>query len=569
MIDVVFVVPEERALMHEEFGGTLLLATILRKQGISATIHRYFEVKNDDGFFPFVEQTVAAVLAKEPKIVSFYCRCDCYLTNLMIAKGIKEQKPEIYIVFGGPQADASAVDTLQEIPWVDFCCSGEGETTVYPLFSALLSGTDYRQTPGLVYRAEDKIVSNPDAPLWEDLDTLPYVDFDLIPPEVTGHADPGKMVASIEAGRGCPFNCAYCSSSLFWKRKFRLKSAKRIVREMLDHYEAFHIDHFLFEHDLFTVNKKKLLAFTQELQKLDIKFWWACSARVDTLDEETITAMTETGMRSVFLGIETGSERMQKYINKNLKMSDVLKTAQLLTKNKIRVTASFIYGFPEETEEDLEQSLQIALQLHRMGVQNLQFHSCVIFPGTDYHTRYFDQVVISQVQSNIVGDFGFAECADFIHDHKKLFSFCYEYPTPLRTKYAVAGVYFNQILKVYDKLSELLPDTFREKKLTDFSLEIAGFFADSAQKSNAYTIAMDYVAQTFTGEEQKKLTAALQFYRDRSTMKSSHNVKESFNTYPIDIAALLEKKPVSEIALRDTTVFFTKQDGEVSTHILF
>lgn len=454
-----------------------------------------------------------------------------------------------------------------EIPWVDFCCSGEGETTVYPLFSALLNGTDYTQIPGLVYRTQDTIVENPDPVLWEDLDTLPDIDFDLIPSEIMQNTYEKKKMASIEAGRGCPFNCAYCSSSVFWKRKFRIKSAKRIVQEMLDYYNGFGISRFLFEHDLFTVNKKKLLSFTDALKELDTKFQWACSARVDTLDEETITAMAETGLVSIFLGIETGSERMQKCINKNLKISDIREKIALLVKNKIYITASFIYAFPEETEEDLEQTLQLAYQLYKMGVSSLQFHLCVIFPGTDYYKRYSDQLVISETQSNIVGDFGFEECSDFIHEHQKLFSFCYEYPSPLRTKYAPLGRYVKQIFRLYDNFATLFPNQFSDKKFTEFSQEIIDLHDQNPDK-HASEIGREYAMQYLPGVEEKKIQAVLKFYSDLADMGKTPGFTETFNTYPIDIAALLEKKPLEDIAYQETMVYFTKQDGKIFPHVL-
>ena len=124
MIDVVFVVPSRRPFLTEEFGGTLLLASILKQNGISVTIHRFYEVDNSAGFDTFVHNTAEMLLQKQAAIVSFYCRCDCFLANIMIAKKLKEQKPDLHIVFGGPQVDASANDILSEVPWVDFCCSG-------------------------------------------------------------------------------------------------------------------------------------------------------------------------------------------------------------------------------------------------------------------------------------------------------------------------------------------------------------------------------------------------------------------------------------------------------------
>jgi len=143
MSDVLFVVPQYKASLRDEFSGTLLLATILKQNNIDVDIYRFYKADKSLGFHSFVKETADNIISQKPKIVSFYCRCDCYLTDIIIAKRIKEFLPDTYIVFGGPQADVSAYDTLNEIPWVDFCCRGEGETTIYPLFSALLNDKDY------------------------------------------------------------------------------------------------------------------------------------------------------------------------------------------------------------------------------------------------------------------------------------------------------------------------------------------------------------------------------------------------------------------------------------------
>ena len=276
MQDIVFVVPAQAASLYEDFQGTMLLATILKQRGLSVAIHHFYEVDTKQPFEDFIHQTVDRLLSRGPKIVSFYCRCDCYLANLLIARELKARCPDVYIVFGGPQADASAEDTLQEIPWVDFCCCGEGETTVYPLFDSLLKGEDYSAVPGLTYRGPNGcIFRNENPPMTADLDELPHVDYSFLDPVAVEKSLQGGTVATIEAGRGCPFNCAYCSSSLFWKRKFRLKSAKRIVDEMVRMNQQLGVRKFVFQHDLFTVNKKKVLEFTQEMKARGTDFVWA------------------------------------------------------------------------------------------------------------------------------------------------------------------------------------------------------------------------------------------------------------------------------------------------------
>lgn len=568
MCDVVFVVPSYSPTLFEDYRGTMLLATILKQQGLSVHIHNYYEVDMKQDFAAFLNQTVETILSHQPKIVSFYCRCDCYLSNLLLAKALKEANPELYIVFGGPQADASDADTLAEIPWVDFCCRGEGETTVYPLFSALLGNSDYSDVKGLSYRdSSGRIIRNDPPALVDDLDTLPYIDCDFLSTQAVQHALTYAKPAAIEVGRGCPFNCAYCSSSLFWKRKFRLKSAQRIVGEMTEMYNKFGIKNFIFQHDLFTVNKRKVLEFTQAVDSSGIDFLWACSCRVDTLDEETIAAMAKSGLRAVFIGVESGSERMQKSMNKNLKIQDVINVVSALRKHNVKVTASFIYALPEETMEDLEKTLQLAYQLHQMGVQKLQFHLCVIFPGTEYYNRYADELVLSTTQSDIVGDFGFLENQDFIRDHQKLFSFCYEYQSELRNRFSRLSAYIPCIFQLYDKFNKYMPDEFSKKPLTELALEIMDLYEDAAPPKQLCGVGVDYASRYLSGDHQKKAVAAFAYLSDYLAVQNNPAATTEIKKYGVDITAVAKEKPFAEIEERDCFVVFQKNGQKISVTV--
>jgi len=494
MSDVLFVVPQYKASLRDEFSGTLLLATILKQNNIDVDIYRFYKADKSLGFHSFVKETADNIISQKPKIVSFYCRCDCYLTDIIIAKRIKEFLPDTYIVFGGPQADVSAYDTLNEIPWVDFCCRGEGETTIYPLFSALLNDKDYSKINGLTYRSINSIIiENPVAPLINNLDSLPMIDFSLIPKESIDYTVKNNLTTQIDVGRGCPFKCAYCSTSAFWQRKFRIKSATRVITEMKKINELFGLTTFTFSHDLFTASKKRVLEFTEALKNVNANFKWKCSSRIDTLDEETISAMAASGLTYVYLGVESGSERMQKLMNKNLKIEDVINIVSLLIKYNIDLTASFMYGIPEETEEDIEKTLQLVYVLYKLGVKKFQFHLCSINQGTPYYYKYFDKLTLSINSQDFTGDFGVKECWDFIQEHIKLFSFYYEYKSEVREKFAKLNIYAMPTIKIYDKLCTLLPHGHQNIKLTDLLLEIMNIHYTNPDNISVFEAALEYI----------------------------------------------------------------------------
>ena len=445
MLDVLFVTPTLTRDPLKEPLGPVTLSTILRQEQISVEILSFGMLGDPHkDYSAFFQKGIQMILEKQPKILSFYTRCDCYHIMLLMAEQIKE-KLGCYIVFAGPQADIIATETLEEIPWVDYICRGEGENTVYPFFASLLKGEPDLSVDGLVFRSDGEVKSNPRPEFIKDLDVLPIPDFSVVPGEV--RVDP-KTCFSIDVGRGCPFGCTYCSTKTFWGRKYRLKSPERIVREVKHFSELYGLKYFAFEHDMFTMDRKRVLEVCRMLRELDGGIRWNCSARVDCIDEEMVQAMADSGMRWIYLGIETGSPRMQKLINKNLKLETVLPMIRFLSSLNIGVATSFIYGFPQETYGDLSQTL--ALMIDLMNIKNVQinYHLCAFLPGTALGEEYGDRLTPAEVHSDQAGDIGVVECEDFMKRHPRLFLQYKEYRTELRSKAA----YFTTFLNVFNSL---------------------------------------------------------------------------------------------------------------------
>lgn len=444
MLEVLFITPTATTNVLKESLGPLLLSTILREQGVCTEILSFARIGDIRKYENFLENAVTMITEKNPRILSFYTRCDCYHIMLKIAQRVKAALG-CHIVFAGPQADITATATLEEIPWVDYICRGEGETTVYPFFSSLLKGKPDLSVAGLVYRSQDGIKENPRPELIRDLDTLPIPDYSVFPGEI--QVDP-KACFSIDVGRGCPFGCTYCSTKTFWGRKYRLKSPERILQEVKHFHDLFGLNYFAFEHDMFTMNKAQVMEICRMIKELDYKIYWNCSARADCIDEELIRTMADAGMRWIYLGIETGSPRMQKLVNKNLKLENILPLIRYITSCGVRVVTSFIYGFPQETEEDISLTLDLMIELMGMKYVQTQSHLCAFLPGTALGEEYRDRLTLAQVQSDQAGDIGFAENYDFIVEHPRLFLQCREYPTELRNKLA----YFTVFLNVFNAL---------------------------------------------------------------------------------------------------------------------
>ena len=250
-MDVLFINPTEKCALNQEVNGTMLLATKLLLAGFDVDVLRFYQIKsfNDKNYEAFIAEIVENILARGAKCVSFYTLWLTYHVVLRIAKEVKERSPQTVIVMGGPQASATAEETLRAVKYVDYICTGEGEETVVPFFRAVLSSDPQAiaTVPGLYYRKDGEVVLNHVEVPMCDLNTLPYWDDRLYLPE---HGRGEEKVSSdtyfmpIDAGRGCPYSCTFCCTSHFWKRMYRLKSPERIVEDIRHYNEAFGINSF-------------------------------------------------------------------------------------------------------------------------------------------------------------------------------------------------------------------------------------------------------------------------------------------------------------------------------------
>jgi len=266
---------------------------------------------------------------------------------LNVAALLKRYQPDLPILLGGPHATMLHRQILARFSQFDVIVRHEADE-IFPDVLAKLEQRNFDGIPGLSWRGARGLEPhfNPGSPKVEDLDRLPIVDYDLYP-----IADLDLDLLRIEAGRGCPFMCTFCSTASFFQRSFRLKSAPRLVTELDRLHERYGFSDFKLDHDLFTVNKRKILEFCEEVKGRGYR--WRASARVDCVDAELLKKMSEAGCVGLYFGIETGSERMQQIAKKRLDLSLVEPTLAVAHELGIETTASFITGYPEELEQDL------------------------------------------------------------------------------------------------------------------------------------------------------------------------------------------------------------------------
>jgi len=334
------------------------------------------------------------ILEWEPQLIGFSTQCTTYPPSLNIAKRCKSLEPSAVIMFGGHNASFLDVKTLQKFPYVDIVVRGEGELTVEELVDALEKGRDLRKVKGITYRKDDEIKRNPDRELIDDLDLLPLPAYHLIPAleEYKRVNKMDKITTILDAGRGCYHSCIYCSQSPFWRKKARSRSIQSILKE-LEYLKREHaVERVVISYDLFTAKRTFVEEFCHSLLQMGME--WHCICRVDGIDEELLPYMHKAGCTSVCFGVDSGSPSTLTFIRKKIDPSVLYKNIRLTKKNRIIPTLSFVIGFPEETIEDLDMTLELAIKCSILGDCNPIIQLVTVLPGTDLLKRYLKRLTL-------------------------------------------------------------------------------------------------------------------------------------------------------------------------------
>lgn len=366
------------------------------------------------------------LLAIDPDVLGFTTLGASFLFAVRVAEEIRLRRPALPVLFGGPHATLLDRAIVERVPACDIVVRHEAEETLPALLQCLAGKGNLSDIPGLTWREGRSVRSSPGRPLIADLDTLPLPAYDLYPVK---ELELGLL--RIEAGRGCPFSCTFCSTARFFQRNYRLKSPERLVAELDRLHEQYGASEFKLDHDLFTVNKAKVAAFCQAVKSRGYR--WRASARLDCVDPTLLEQMADAGCVGLYFGIETGSRRLQTVIQKRLSLELVEPTLDVATGLGIACTVSYITGYPDERTEDLADTLDgIGRAFHRPPTACLpQLHILTPEPGTPLFAEHWQTMRYDGYESPFNARFLRDDDQQFVQAAPDLFSSYFYYPTAL------------------------------------------------------------------------------------------------------------------------------------------
>jgi len=330
---------------------------------------------NISGYSP---RRLDAVMARfAPEVVGISAHTETYPNAVRIARQVKERSPEVPVVLGGPHPSILPEDVLAERA-VDFVVVGEGEEPLAALLDALESGSrEFGPVPGLGYTDETGVhVNDRAAPGDPERFGLPARD--LLSLEF--YRDAFNVLT---ARGGCPYRCPFCSASFIWHGRHRPRAPRAVVDEaefLMTEYGARFV---FFVDDIFTLSRRWLDEFLEELARLDGGLTWGCGTRVDLVDEPMLRAMAAAGCTGIQFGIESGSQQVLDSV-KGISKKAAVDAVRWSVAAGISTTVSFMVPFPDDTEETIAETFAFIEELMALGAQPLLSYTTP-FPGTQFH----------------------------------------------------------------------------------------------------------------------------------------------------------------------------------------
>lgn len=361
MMNVLLVVPPYYNKMKvmtsnvKEYAGVAYVAAVLRKNGYPV------EILDADLAGYDVPETVKAILKRKADLIGFSILQVAAYPALEIVKQLRAAGVGVHITAGGHYPTFAREEIFKECPGIDSIVMGEGEYTLLELVRALDHEEDWKRIHGIAYVEDGRVVLTPPRPLIEDLDELPFQARDTLP-EVMRRVGPASIITS----RGCYGHCAFCSIHAFYRispgKKWRGRSPQNVVDEIEALVKRFGTKIFVFNDDNFVgpgkLGKQRAYGIGEEILKRKLDILYAIPAAVNDVDRELFAFLKKTGLRSVFLGIESMTQRHLNLLNKHTTVEQNEGALRILEELGLFYQIGFILFYPDSTLDEVRYNLR-------------------------------------------------------------------------------------------------------------------------------------------------------------------------------------------------------------------
>lgn len=417
--------------------GIAYIAAYLKKFGHEIKIKDYLTEKYDFNEYQKLLNDF------QPAIVGITTATPTIYNAFFLAQETKKINPQIKTIMGGHHVSALPEESITN-PAVDFICPGEGEELMIDLIKAIENQAPLSQITGLYYKDNGQVRWTGRREYIKDIDQLPFPARELLNTDqyrisatrkrTTGKAD------IIVTSRGCPYNCNFCSKSVFGQ-SIRYRSPENVIKEVEEVINNYGVKEIQFVDDTLTVNHEHVMEICRLIIKKNLKFVWGCHSRVNNLSDEMLSLMRQAGCRELAFGVESGNQEVLDAIGKRIKLSDVKEAVKLCRKNKLLALCGFIIGHIQDTKKTVMETIKFACRLNPdfanfsilTPMPGSQVFQIALAKGLIDNTKYDQLIAISGAKPIAVGNLSPEE---LIHYQKLAYRRFYFRPAYLIKKIA-------------------------------------------------------------------------------------------------------------------------------------
>jgi len=371
--------------------GTIYAASYLRENGYKVDLFDTCLLENPS-------EIESMIIEKKPKYFVLFDDGFNYLTKMCLTKmrdaafeKIKiAKKLNCTIIVNSSDSTDHYKDYLNV--GADYVILGEGEITLKELINTIENKGDITQIQGHVYEMNGQYIKSPNRNVLNNLDLLPLPAWDLV--NIESYKDiwqkgGNKFTLNIATTRGCPFKCNWCAKPIYGNR-YNSHSPQYITAQIAHLKKTFKVENFWMCDDIFGLKPNWVQEFNRELDKENLKISYLIQSRVDLLlKEDTIDALAKSGLKEVWVGAESGSQKILDAMDKGTQVSQIYEATRLLKAKGIKVAFFIQFGYIGETKEDIAKTV---LMIKELLPDNLGISVSYPLPGTLFYDKVKDDL---------------------------------------------------------------------------------------------------------------------------------------------------------------------------------